>query len=199
MIIEPNLRDLLVKLEFFGTMKVGHKPNIQAMTISDSNSWMDFFYRRITRETCDNVATEIEDLTTRSEEALFRYSLDAEIVQVILSKLDLFYDGVESIRKTYNKLDRIKSRLAIVLGTLNLIFQKQKFQRSQTRPQPIPPRREEPELIDTRQNQSAPASINSGSLSSPSSQGLSNSSRSQNKTNSQDSQSTSRSSCSGSS
>jgi hypothetical protein len=122
--ISSNLRQLLVKLEFIGKIEAGQKPNMYKLTMSDSASWLDSFYRNFTGENSINMAHELEIILSECQTNIDRYQNDIDIVQLITNKLSNYRNGIKNLLVTYNSKTNISCRLEVLLNTTDILIKK---------------------------------------------------------------------------
>jgi len=134
LIIDSNLRELLTELKYVGELRVGQKPNYNSMTISNNGSIIDYIFRRFNRETCDSTAEYISNLCDRTEAVLHDYRNDTVLQNIILQHLEIFWNGLNNLLKTYSNIARIKARYEVLLQNINLIFERYNYSRTEHQP-----------------------------------------------------------------
>lgn len=118
-----TVKEVLVNLEFLGKIQRGIKPNMKSRTFSDSDSWLDWCFRRLYGEGEKSLTTNLERIVDQTIVAIEQYS-ESEFLPLIVSALSKAKVGVEHLRDTYTNHPDTSSKINVCLSSINLVLNK---------------------------------------------------------------------------
>jgi hypothetical protein len=123
--IPPNLKDLLIKLEYLSMIERGKKPCMNDMTFVESTSWYGSLWRALNGENKRSMLVEIEQIVEQAISALSQYS-DTEFMTLIVNALARARAGITNLAPTYQDHPHVVSSIKVMTANIDLQLDRNK-------------------------------------------------------------------------